>query len=125
MAEIQAAWVQPQAEWAQRRLLVVRLIGQNELTVAQIMRAADGSRQTVFTYRDKVVAEGVAGLLTRAWQGARVPAVRGAVANRLCPTLSHIEDHLAAAARPWCQPAQVAGLIHRWLADQANAGAPA
>ena len=47
------------------------------------------------------------------------------VANRLYPTLRHLEDHLAAAARPWCQPAQVASLIHRWLADQANSGAPA
>ena len=50
--------------------------------------------------------------------------LKAAVANRLYPTLRHLEDHLAAAARPWCQPAQVAGLIHRWLADQANAGAP-
>ncbi len=45
------------------------------------MRVAGVSRQTVFTYRDKVLAEGVAGLLKRDWQGARVPTVRGAVAE--------------------------------------------
>ena len=33
MAEIEAAWVQPQDAWARRRL-VVRLIAQHELTVA-------------------------------------------------------------------------------------------
>ena len=55
VAEIEEAWVRPQEEWARRRLLVVRLIAQHELTVAQIMRVADVSRQTVFTYRDKVV----------------------------------------------------------------------
>ena len=69
-----------QSEWARQRLRVVRLIAQHELTAAQIMRVCDVSRQTVFTYRDKVVAEGVAGLLRRDWKGARVPAVRGAVA---------------------------------------------
>ena len=79
MAEIEAAWVQPQAEWARRRLLVVRLIGQHELMVAQIMRAADGSRQTVFTYRDKVVAEGVAGLLTRACRRCAARSPTGSI----------------------------------------------
>ena len=65
VAEIEAAWAQPQEEWARRRL-VVRLIAQHELTVAQkIMRVADVCRQTVFVYRDKVVAAGVAGLLQR------------------------------------------------------------
>ena len=101
VAEIEAAWVQPQAEWARRRLLVVRLIGQHELTVAQIMRAADVSRQTVFTYCDKVVAEGVAGLLTRAWQGARVPAVRGAVAEEFVRRLEAGQFRQAQDAQAW------------------------
>src|SRR5258708_29798334 len=77
--QIEAAWAEPQPDWARQRLLVVRLIAQHELTAAQIMRVADVSRQTIFTYRDKVVAEGVAGLLQRDWKGAPVPAVPGAV----------------------------------------------
>jgi len=40
MAEIETAWVQPQDAWARQRLLVVRLIAQHELTVAQIARVA-------------------------------------------------------------------------------------
>ena len=48
VAEIEAAWAQSQEEWARRRRLVVRLIAQHELTVAQIMRVADVCRQTVF-----------------------------------------------------------------------------
>ena len=65
VADIEAAWAKPQEEWARKRLLVVRLIAQHELTVAQIMKVADVSRQTVFTYRDKVVEGGVAALLQR------------------------------------------------------------
>src|ERR1035437_7098391 len=79
--EIETAWKQPQADWARTRLLVVRLIAQHELTVAQIMRVADVSRQTVFTYRDRVVADGVQGLLQRRHAGGRTPAVRGVVAE--------------------------------------------
>ena len=45
--EIETAWRQPQADWARRRLLVVRLIAQHELTAAQIAAAADVCRQTV------------------------------------------------------------------------------
>jgi Winged helix-turn helix len=55
--------------------------------VAQIMRVADVSRQTVFTYRDKVVAGGVAGLLQRGHGGGPVPTVRGAVAEELIERL--------------------------------------
>src|SRR5476649_142673 len=51
--------------------------------------------------------------------------LKAAVANRLYPNLRKLEDHLFAAARPWSTPAAVAGLIHTWLADQANTGAPA
>ena len=80
MKQIEQAWAEPQPEWARQRLRVVRLIAQHELTAAEIMRVADVSRQTVFTYRDTVVAKGVPGLMQRAWKGARKPAVRGAVA---------------------------------------------
>ncbi len=59
-------------DWARRRLLVVRLIAQHELTVAEIMKVADVSRQTVFTYRDKVVAGG--GPACCSGQGAGEPS---------------------------------------------------
>ena len=63
VAEIEAAWAQPQEAWARRRLLVVRLIAQHEFTVEQITRVAEVSRQSVFTYRDTLLAGGVAGAL--------------------------------------------------------------
>jgi len=50
--------------------------------------------------------------------------LNAAIANRLYPTLRRLEDHLAAAARPWSTPAAVSSLIHTWLADQVNSGAP-
>ena len=108
----------------------------------------------MFNYRDMVKSGGVPALLTRDWAGGPTPTVRGAVAeefiqrletgkfrqaldaqawikkrtcktlNRLYPNLRRLEDHLFAPSREWTQPAKVAGLIHRWLADQANAGAP-
>ena len=50
--------------------------------------------------------------------------LKAAVANRLYPTLRRLEDHLAAAARPWSTPAAVSSLIHTWLAEKVNSGAP-
>src|SRR5882757_5398750 len=101
VAEVERAWGRLQPEWARRRLLVVRLIGQHELTAAQIMRVADVSRQTVFTCRDLVVAGGVAGLLRRDWKGARVPAVRGAVAAELVRRLEAGQFRQARDAQAW------------------------
>ncbi len=49
--------------------------------------------------------------------------LKAAVANRLYPNLRRLEEHIFAASREWTQPAKVAGLIHHWLADQANSGA--
>lgn len=101
VAQIEAAWAQPQAEWARRRLLVVRLIAQHELTVAQIMRVADVSRQSVFTYRDKVVAGGVAELLQRGHGGGPVPTVRGAVAEELMERMAAGQFRQARDAQAW------------------------
>ena len=50
--------------------------------------------------------------------------LKAAVANRLYPTLRRLEDHLAAAARPWSNPAAVSSLIHTGLNDQVNSRAP-
>lgn len=44
LAEIETAWAQSHPDWARRRRLVLRLIAQHELTVAQIMRVADVCR---------------------------------------------------------------------------------
>lgn len=51
--------------------------------------------------------------------------LKAQVRNRLYPNLRKLEDHLAAAARRWTSPDKVSGLIHTWLADQVNTGAPA
>ena len=101
VAQIEAAWAQPQPDWARRRLLVVRLIAQHELTVAQIMRAADVCRQTVFVYRDKVVAGGVAELLRRGQAPGRQPAVRGPVAAEFLGHLTAGKFRRAKDAQAW------------------------
>lgn len=101
VAEIEAAWRQPQEDWARRRLLVVRLIAQHELTVAGIMRVADVCRQTVFVYRDKVVAGGVAGLLRRGKAPGRSPAVRGAVRTEFVQRLEAGQFRQARDAQAW------------------------
>ena len=51
--------------------------------------------------------------------------LKAQVRNRLYPNLRKLEDHLFAASRAWTHPTKVAGLIHGWLASQANSGAPA
>jgi transposase len=101
VAEIEAAWARPQEEWARKRLLVVRLIAQHEMTVAQIMKVADVSRATVFSYRDKVVAAGVEELLHRAYCGGVRPTVRGAVAKELLERLAAGQFRQARDAQAW------------------------
>lgn len=101
VAEIETAWAQPQPDWARRRLLVVRLIAQHELTVAGIMRVADVSRQTVFTYRDKVVAGGVEGLLERGKAPGNPPVVRGAVKTEFLARLAEGKFRRAKDAQAW------------------------
>lgn len=101
VAAIEVAWAKPQAAWAHRRLLVVRLIAQHELTVAQIARVADVSRQTVFTYRDTAVAGGVVTLLTRKRAPGRRPTVRGAVAQEFIARLEAGKFRQARDAQAW------------------------
>ena len=99
--EIEAAWARPQEDWARRRLLVVRLIAQHELTTEQIAKVAGVSRKSVFNYRDKVERGGVAELLTRDWAGARTPAVRGAVAAEFIARLAAGQFRQARDAQAW------------------------
>jgi transposase len=101
--EIEAAWARPQPDWARRRLLVVRLIAQHEHTVAGIMRIAGVCRRTVFTYRDKLVAGGVAGLLHRRHAGGPIPAVRGPVQAEFLDKLRAGKFRRAQDAQAWIQ----------------------
>ena len=99
--EVEAAWDKPQPDWARKRLLVVRLVAQHKHSAAQIMEIAGVSRQTVFTYRDKVMAEGVEGLLKRDWAGARTPAVTGADAEEFIGKLGAGDFRQARDAQKW------------------------
>lgn len=101
VAAIEAEWAKAQEPWARQRLLVVRLIAQHELTVAQIMQAADVSRQTVFTYRDTLLAGGVEALLSRKRAPGRVPTVRGAVAQEFLVRLEAGKFRQARDAQAW------------------------
>jgi transposase len=101
VAQIEAAWARPQADWARQRLLVVRLVAQQELTVTQIADVAGVCRQTVFTYRDTVVRAGVAGLLHRAHAGGQPPAVRGAVRAEFLEQLQAGKFRRAKDAQAW------------------------
>ena len=99
--QIEEAWRLPQEDRARKRLLVVRLIAQHEHTVAEIMKIAAVCRQTVFTYRDKVLSDGVKGLLKRDWAGARKPTVRGAVAEEFIEQLGQGKFRQARDAQSW------------------------
>lgn len=59
------------------------------------------SRKSVFNYRDLVVRGGVAALLTRAWAGARTPAVRGAGAEEFVRRLAAGQFRQAKDAQAW------------------------
>lgn len=99
--QVEEAWDCPQPDWARKRLLVVRLIAQHNHSVAQIREITGVSRQTIFTYRDKVVAEGVEGLLTRKWAGARESAVTGEDAVEFIRKLEAGDFRQARDAQKW------------------------
>lgn len=99
--EIEEAWSQPQEDWARKRLLVVRLIAQHELTTEQIAKVAGVSRKTVFNYRDRVCCGGVRALLTREWAGGPTPTVRGAVAEEFVQRLEAGKFRQARDAQAW------------------------
>ncbi len=101
VAEIEEAWRKPQEDWQRKRLLVVRLIAGHKHTVAQIMEIADVCRQTVFTYRDLVVAGGVDALLSREWAGARQPTVHGKDAEEFISKLEAGDFRQARDAQKW------------------------
>lgn len=69
--QIENVWQQTHPEWTRKRLLVVRLVAQQNHSVAGIMNIARVSRQSVFNYRDKLVEEGPEELLKRDWAGGR------------------------------------------------------
>ena len=50
--------------------------------------------------------------------------IKAAVCNRLHESLEKLERHIEAVARRWSEPASVRGLIHDWLLEKANNGAP-
>jgi transposase len=101
--QIEQAWEQTHPDWARKRLLVVRLIAQHHHTVAEIMEIAGVSRQTVFTYRDKLTGEGLHSLLKRNWAGARTPAVHGELAEKFIEELKAGKFRQARDARKWIE----------------------
>ena len=101
ITQIEKAWAKPQPDWARKRLLVVRLIAQHHHTVAQIREISGVCRQTIFTYRDKVVAKGVEGLLKREWAGARASAVTGTDAEEFTRKLEAGDFRQARDAQKW------------------------
>jgi len=76
--ELAVAWEEPQLEWARRRLLVLRLIAQHELSAAQIAEAVGISRATVFNYLETAQEAGVAALLQRGHSGGPEATLVGA-----------------------------------------------
>jgi transposase len=99
--QIEEAWAQTQPDWARRRLLVVRLIAQHEHTAAQIMKIAAVSRQTLFTYRDKLLEGGVSVLLRRDYSAGRPPSVYGPVKEELLKRLGEGKFRQARDAQGW------------------------
>lgn len=98
---IEEAWEKPQEDWARKRLLVVRLIAQHELTTGQIAKVAGVSRKSVFNYRDALTNGGVPELLSREWAGGRRPAVHGAVAEEFSRRLEAGQFRQARDAQAW------------------------
>ena len=86
VVQIESAWRQPQPDWARQRLLVVRLIAQHEMTVAQIriLFLADQSLTSVNRFSTTALAPVVAGVVAVARHPSAAPN-RLSFATRLSP----------------------------------------
>ena len=101
LAKLAAVWDQPQPDWARRRLQVIRLAAQHELSAAQIAAATGVSRASVFNYLAAFEAEGVAGLLRRGHSGGPKPTVRGAARKAFVAQLRRGRFRRAKEAQAW------------------------
>jgi len=101
MADLEVAWVQKQPEWARRRLQVVRLIAQHELSAEKIAAAVGVSRATVFNYLDRVAAGGIAALLQRGHSGGPEPTLSGADQGAFVEQLRQGKFRRAKEAQAW------------------------
>ena len=56
--QLEAAWRERQPDWARKRLLLLRLIGQHEHTSGEIMKIVGVCRDTFFRWRDMAMKGG-------------------------------------------------------------------
>src|SRR5664279_3924845 len=101
LAELDAAWDQAHPDWARRRLQVVRLVAQHELSAAQIAAATGVSRASVFNYLAAFAHGGVAGLLQRGHSGGPKPTVRGKARKQFLVQLRKGKFRRAKEAQAW------------------------
>jgi transposase len=99
--QIEQAWQVAQPDWARERLRVVRLIAQHELTSEQIAKACDVSRASVFNYRNLLIKEGLAALLSRKFAPGKTPVVHGVVAEEFKERLAQGRFRSAKQAQAW------------------------
>jgi transposase len=99
--ELKAAWREHTEAWARQRLMVLKLVGQHELSAEQIAVAVGVGRSTVFRYLDKFVAGGVAGLLHREYKGGPVPTLQGADREAFLEQLRQGRFRRAKEAQAW------------------------
>ena len=100
-AELAAAWAQPQPEWARRRLQVLRLIAQHELSAAEIAEATGVSRATVFNYLERAQSGGIVALLQRGHSGGPEPTLSGADHAAFVEQLRQGKFRRAKEAQAW------------------------
>ncbi len=81
--------------------MVLKLVGQHELSAEQIAVAVGVGRSTVFRYLDKFVAGGVAGLLQREYRGGPVPTLQGSDREAFLEQLRQGRFRRAKEAQAW------------------------
>lgn len=100
LQELQAAWEEPQPQWAKQRLLVIRLVAQHCLGAEQIAKAAGVGRTSVFRYLDTFLRRGVEGLLKRRYKGKK-PTLKGSQKSAFVRRLEKGEFRRAKEAQSW------------------------
>jgi transposase len=99
--ELEAAWREPQQDWARKRLLTIRLIALHQHKAKEICQMAGVSRATLFSYLEEFRQGGVSQLLQRGYGVGRPATMSAELQAELVEKLKVGEFRRAKEVQAW------------------------
>ena len=99
--ELEAAWKEPQQDWARQRLLTLRLVARHQNKAEEICQIVGISRATFFSYLEKFLQGGVPQLLERGYGIGRPATMSAEIQAELIEKLKMGEFRRAKEVQAW------------------------